>query len=315
MPRCGFRAVQGAGSVLAMPKTTDLTAITAITAIKCYAVPQTLAEITRLLATGNATMFAGGTDLMLQTRSGIKEFRSVLVNINRVGALKGISRADGFIHIGALTTISEILQSPLLREKAKIMVDTADRFASGQIRNSATVGGNLCNASPAGDMAIPLLLLDAELELGSVSGGNLNRRTLPLDDFFLGPGKTRLDLNEVLISVRFEVPRGDFVARFEKFGTRPAMDISVVSVGVAGRREDGALRDVRVAFGAAAPIPLRGKKTEAAIEGRLLDGETISAAARLASEEISPISDVRGSAWYRRRLMMTLTGRLMQDVR
>jgi CO/xanthine dehydrogenase FAD-binding subunit len=283
--------------------------------IKRYAVPRTVEELTELLAGEEATLFAGGTDLMLQARAGVRRLGPVLVNINRLQDLRGISQDNGFIHIGALTTISEIGQSPLLEARAKILVDAADRFASEQIRNAATVGGNLCNASPAADMAIPLLLLDAEVELVSSSEGTLRRRTLPVADFFLGPGDTQLKPKEVLTSILFEIPGGDFVARFEKFGARPAMDISVISVGVAGVRDTGVLRRARVAFGAAAPTPLRGRKTEAAVDGRRLDGDAIATAGRIAAEEISPISDVRGSAWFRRHLTKTLTRRLLYDVR
>jgi CO/xanthine dehydrogenase FAD-binding subunit len=283
-------------------------------AIEKYSVPGSLEEATRLLAEGKATLFAGGTDLMLQTRAGAKNFQPVLVNINRIPDLKGIARSNDTIRVGALTTITEILKSRELREHAKIVCDTADCFAGGQIRNAATLGGNICNASPAGDMIIPLLLLDAEVELASWSEGGAALRRMPLSDFFTGPGTTRIEANEVLTCVEFKVPEKTFAAAFEKFGTRPAMDISVVSVGIAGVKDGGVLRDVRVALGAVAPTPLRGKKTEAAIEGRHLDEERTADAGRIAQEEISPIADIRGSAWYRRELTATLTRRLLRHV-
>jgi CO/xanthine dehydrogenase FAD-binding subunit len=251
---------------------------------------------------------------MLQTRAGVKAFQPVLININRIPDLKGITRTNGKIRLGALTTITEILQSPDLREHARIICDTADCFASGQIRNSATLGGNICNASPAGDMIIPLLLLDAEVELASWAKAGPVSRKLPLHSFFTGPGTTRIEPNEILTHVELNVPEKSFVAGFKKFGTRPAMDIAVVSVGVAGVKDGGVLRNVRVALGAVAPTPLRGRKTEAAIDGQHLDEERMSAIGHLAQEEISPISDVRASAWYRRELIGTLTRRVLQDV-
>ena len=256
-------------------------------------------------------MFAGGTDIVPQTRAGVRPFERSLINISRVAGLRGVSRDGGNIRIGALTTVTNILESALLKEDAPVLVDAADRFASGQVRNVATLGGNLCNASPAGDLAIPLLLLDAEVELASQARG---ARTLPLSNFFLGPGKTRRESDEVLSGAQFEVPAEGFAARFIKFGTRPALDIAVVSVGVAGIRESGALRQARVAFGAVAATPMRGKKTEAFLEGRVLDEDTIAAAAILARDEITPISDVRGSAWYRRQLVGTLIERALRDV-
>jgi xanthine dehydrogenase FAD-binding subunit len=277
--------------------------------IEEYWTPETLEELTDLLSGGYALMFAGGTDVMPQTRAGVREWKPYLINIGHVAGLRGVSREGSSIRIGALTTLTDILESALLKEHAPVLVAAADCFASGQVRNTATLGGNLCNASPAGDMAIPLLLLDAEVELHSDAP-----RRVPLSDFFLGPGKTCLKPTEILTHIRFDVPPDSFRARFVKFGTRPALDIAVVSVGVAGRTEGGVFGVTRVAFGAVAPTPVRGAKTEAFLEGRLLNEDTIAAAAAIAQEEVSPISDVRGSAWYRRELIRTLTKRVLTDV-
>jgi CO/xanthine dehydrogenase FAD-binding subunit len=277
--------------------------------IEEYRTPETLEEVTDLLAEGDALMFAGGTDVMPQTRAGVREWKPYLISIAHIAGLRGVSREGSSIRIGALTTLTDILESALLKEHAPVLVAAADCFASGQVRNTATLGGNLCNASPAGDMAIPLLLLDAEVELHSDTP-----RWVPLPDFFLGPGKTCLKPTEILTHIRFEVPPDGFRARFAKFGTRPALDIAVVSVGLAGRADHGVFGVTRVAFGAVAPTPMRGVKTEAFLEGRLLDEETIAAAAAIAQEEVKPISDVRGSAWYRKELIRTLTARVLTDV-
>ncbi len=282
--------------------------------IEKYAAPQSLEEAARLAADGHATLLAGGTDLMLQTRAGVKSFEPLLVNINRIPELKEVKESDGKIGIGALATVTDILGSSLLRQHARVLCDTADCFASGQIRNTATLGGNICNASPAGDLIIPLLLLDAEVELARWSNGGLGLRQVDLAEFFTGPGKSQIEPAEILTRVTFDVPEKAFVAGFTKFGTRPALDISVVSVGVAGIRENGVIRKARVAFGAVAPTPLRGKKTEAAIEGHQMDEAQMAAVGQTAREEISPISDVRGSAWYRKELTGTLTQRLLRDV-
>jgi CO/xanthine dehydrogenase FAD-binding subunit len=271
-------------------------------------------EAAELLAAGNATVFAGGTDLMLQTQSGAKRFEPLLVNLSRVKGMRGAKNTDGEVSIGALTTIADVLKDEMIRRSAPVLCETADRFASGQVRNSATVGGNICNASPAGDMIIPLLLLDAEVELVSWVEDEANWRRLPLSDFFDGPGQTKLRSNEILNAVTFRIPAPDFVAGFEKFGTRPAMDISVVSVGIGGRLKDGVLTETRVAFGAVAPVPIRGRETEAVIDGQLIDDTIIAAVSAKAVAEVSPINDVRASAWYRRQLIFTLTGRLLRDV-
>jgi len=278
--------------------------------IERYAAPETLEELTDLLAEGRALLFAGGTDVMPQTRSGAREFQPYLINVSRVAGLRGIAREGAKIEIGALTTVTDILESSLVQDHVPVLANAADCFASGQVRNTATLGGNLCNASPAADMAIPLLLVDAEVELVS----HETRRTVPLSEFFTGPGKTSLEASEILTRVRFDVPAKGFRARFIKFGSRPALDIAVVSVGVAGVLANGVFGNTRVAFGAAAPTPMRGEKTEGFLEDRVLDDDAIAAAAAVAEEEVSPISDIRGSAWYRRELIRTLTARALRDV-
>jgi CO/xanthine dehydrogenase FAD-binding subunit len=282
--------------------------------IEVYSAPDTVEAAAKLMADGEATVFAGGTDLMLQTKSGAKVFSRMLVNLRRVEGMRGVVEDKDGIRIGALTTITDVLRDKLLQEKAPVLGIAADKFASGQIRNNATVGGNICNASPAGDMIIPLLLLNAEVELLSWVDGEANWRLVPLKNFFKGPGQSRLRKTEILTSIKFRTPPPDFVAGFVKFGTRPSLDISVVSVGIAGRLDAGALADARVAFGAVAPVPIRGPETEAVIEGKVIDERTIGAACAKAVDEITPIDDVRASAWYRRELINTLTGRLLRDV-
>ena len=147
--------------------------------IEAYAAPETVEEAAKLAADDNATLFAGGTDLMLQTKSGAKVFSPLLLNLRRVEKIRGVTEDHGDIRIGALTTITDVLKDPLLRESVPILCEAADKFASGQIRNSATIGGNICNASPAGDMIIPLLLLDAEVELLSWVDEEANWRLIP----------------------------------------------------------------------------------------------------------------------------------------
>jgi CO/xanthine dehydrogenase FAD-binding subunit len=291
-----------------------MSTMTATPAIERYAAPATIEEAVQLLSEGRATLLAGGTDLMPQTRGGVRDFQPLLLNLKRIPGLRGVSLEAGAIRVGALTTVTDLLEDPLLAAHARILPLVADRFASGQIRNSATIGGNICNASPAGDLIIPLYLLDAEVELVTWKDGALTTRLLPIIEFLTGPGQTRLESVEILTAIRFAVPATDFAGGFEKFGTRPALDISVVSVGIAGRRENGCLYDVRVALGAVAPTPLRGRLTEAAIEGQAIDDVTVERAAIAAADEIAPISDVRASAWYRIELTRTLVARLLRHV-
>jgi CO/xanthine dehydrogenase FAD-binding subunit len=288
--------------------------VTMNAALEGYFAPTSLDEGLTLLSDSDATLLAGGTDLMPQTQAGRVRFGRVLVNLRHIGELAGIAHAGEVIRIGALTTVTELMQSELLRREAGTLVDACDHFASAQLRNAATIGGNVCNASPAGDLLVPLLVLDARVELASKPNGERRTRSVPLREFFAGPGRTIRERSEVLVAVVLPIPAAGFVARFVKFGARPALDISAVSIGVAGVRRDGVLSDVRVAFGAVAPTPMRAPRTEAALEGRRLDAVTIAAAAAVARDEVRPISDVRASDWYRRELIHNLTKRVLDDV-
>ncbi len=218
-----------------------------MTSIEAYAAPTTSAAAVEAFAAGETTAFAGGTDLMPQLQSGTRAVGPLLLNLRRITALQGISYAQGVVRLGALTTVTEILLSAELRACAPLLPAAADCFASGQVRNNATLGGNICNASPAGDMIIPLLLLDAVVELAAWQAGQVTQRTLPLSEVFDGPGRTKIRPTEILTAIRFRAPPPEFVGRFQKFGTRPSLDIAVVSVGGGGRGGGGLWRDARMA--------------------------------------------------------------------
>jgi CO/xanthine dehydrogenase FAD-binding subunit len=256
----------------------------------------------RALADGTGTPVAGGTDLWLQKDLGTKPFGPRLVNIGAVPELGGIEERDGRIRVGALTTMTDILESALLRRVAPVLLQTADRFASTQIRNVATVGGNIANASPAADMVLPLICLDAEVELAAWHEKWFVARRPPLATFFTGPDRTRREPNEVIVAVWFDPPAQGFDAAFHKSGPRPALEISRVAMCLGGRRQGRRLTGVRLAYGAVAATPIRCSRTEALIEGVALDKSTITGALESVRREIAPIDDVRGSSWYRRHL-------------
>ncbi|NMG27760.1 FAD binding domain-containing protein [Aromatoleum evansii] len=285
-----------------------------MTAIERYAAPQNLDEALGILQQGEVTILAGGTDLMPQTKAGRIAFKPTLMNIGRIAGLKGVTLDGEHLRIGALTTISELLRDPLVAQHAAVLAEACDHFASDQIRNAGTLGGNINNASPAGDTLVPLIVLDAEVELASKPNGSVATRRMPLAEFFTGPGRTKRAANELLTAVRIPLPKPGHVARFYKFGTRPALDISTISIGIAGIKRDGALTDTRVAFGAVAPTPVRAPRTEAALEGRRLDAAAIEAAADAARDEVNPIDDVRASAWYRKELIHNMTRRMLDHV-
>jgi CO/xanthine dehydrogenase FAD-binding subunit len=285
-----------------------------MTEIEQYVAPSSLEQAVEYLRSGEVTVLAGGTDVMPQSQGGRLTFKRTLMNIQHIPEMKGIAIDGGAIRIGSLATITEIMQSELVKQHLPILIEACDHFASDQIRNAATLGGNVCNASPAGDMLVPLLVLDAEVELASKPNGSLARRRMPLAEFFAGPGKTRRDPAELLAGLRIPLPPAHHYSRFFKFGTRPALDISIISIGIAGTLNDGALSNVRVAFGAVAPVPMRAPRTEQALEGKRLDPATIEAVARVARDEVTPIDDIRATAWYRKELIHNITKRMLAHV-
>ena len=283
--------------------------------IQQYAAPQSLAEALDILRAGEVTILAGGTDLMPQSKAGRVKLQPTLMNIQRIAELHGITQSEGGVRIGALTTMTELLNSPLVRERFNALWQACDHFASDQLRNASTIGGNICNASPAGDTLVPLLVLNAHAVLARKPNGALTTRTLPLSEFFTGPGRTKRIADELLIAVDIPSPAAGFVSEFFKFGTRPALDISTISIGFGAVRDGQVLRDVRLAFGAVAPTPIRAPQSEAALEGKPLTDLTITAALTAAANEIHPISDVRASDWYRRELVQNILRRLLTHVR
>lgn len=282
--------------------------------IQNYLAPRQLEEAVRVMAEGEVTVVCGGTDLTPQTDAGLKDYAETLMNIRRLEGISGVSLENEQVRIGALTSVTEIMQSDTIRELAPVLVQAGDQFASDQIRNAASIGGNLCNASPAGDMCIPLLVLEAEVELASWKQGKLETRRVPLNDFFTGPGKTVKADDELLTAVLFDKPADDFVASFKKSGPRPALEISKVSVGIGGRVSNGSFTAVRAAIGAVAATPIRSGGIENALEGKALDSNSISAAADGAESDATPIDDVRASAWYRNHLVKIYTEEVLNNV-
>jgi xanthine dehydrogenase FAD-binding subunit len=284
--------------------------------IERYLAPTGLIQALAVLAgPGGTTVLAGGTDLMPQSNAGRLRPAATLLNIRRIEALDLIVVDGGTLVIGSLVTIARLQKDALVREHAPVLAQVAEQFASQQIRNSATLGGNICNASPAGDMLPALLALDAELELASLAkDGTVSTRRVPIDGFFTGPGRTKREAHELLTAVRVPQPAAGQLAKFYKAGTRPALDISTIAIAFAARRDsEGRLHGVRLALGAVAPIPMRARRAEALLEGKVLDAALADAAAKAAAGEAQPIDDVRASAWYRKELLHNMTRRMLSD--
>lgn len=274
--------------------------------------PRSLEAAAGALAEREATLLAGGTDLLPRWKKESVPTPSLL-DLKRIDELQGVTRANGEIRIGACTLMSEIASNAVVRDAAPPLAEAAGRVACPQIRNRATIGGNLCNASPAADTAVPLITLDAIVELASRGQSGLITREVPIADFFRGPGSTVLSAGEILTHIRFDaLPKACFAA-WKKFGTRPAMEIAVASVGLVLRRKNGLIKHARVAYGSVAPLPLRGKVTEATLVGCSLTTETIENCVSAARDEISPITDVRASADYRREMVGVMLSRMLED--
>ena len=272
-----------------------------------YARPGTLEELLSVLAEAGAggRILAGGTDLMVGVRAGQEV--STLINISRVEELRGIHVRDGALEVGATVTVARLLRSPEVRSLAPLLWQAADHFASPLVRSRATVGGNLGNASPAADLALALLASDALVLLASRAG----RRELSVEDFILGPRRTALKPGELIAGVRIPTRGKERFCRFEKSGPRPALEISIAAVAVSLDVVDGRVVEPRIAYGAVAPVPLRGRQAEAALAGQPLATKTIDAAAVAAAAEVRPIDDVRGTATYRRRLVAAFLRRCL----
>jgi carbon-monoxide dehydrogenase medium subunit len=269
-----------------------------------YFSPKSLSEASEILAryNGEAQAVAGGTDLLLKMKADRLAPKAV-VNIKRVPELRGISNLQSLIFLGALTTLEELRRSPVIREHYPALAEAADTMASVQIRNLATVGGNLCNAAPSADLAPILIALKAIARIAGPGG----ERRIPLDEFFTGPGATVLAPGELLVGLK--VPRPDGLALYLKHSPREHMDIAVVGVGLSLQLKEGRCESARVVLGAVAPVPLRARRAEDELTSGPLTPDRIHHAAKLAAEEAKPIDDVRGSAWYRRRMVEVLVRR------
>jgi CO/xanthine dehydrogenase FAD-binding subunit len=255
-----------------------------------YHRPTRLEDAVRLVTTReNARYIAGGTDLLVGGVTPPKR----LVSLRSVPELRGVEPG----RIGAATTIGALTRNADLARDYPVLIQAARRLGSEQIRNQATVGGNLCRAAPCADTAPPLLVLEATLEIA----GEEDTREVPIDEFFRGPGVTCLEKGEVLTSIHLPPPREGAVGVFLKKG-RVRMDLSLASVAVLLEAEDGHCRRVRLAAGSVAPVPMRLREVEEVLEGEALTDELLEEAGDLAARVVMPITDVRSTEAYRRHV-------------
>lgn len=243
-----------------------------------------------------ARYVAGATDLFVKMKNG-QVRPDALVSLRSIPRLRGIGCGES-VRIGATTTISDIVGHEGLRGRLPLLVEAARRLGSVQIRNAATIGGNLANCSPCADTATALLVMEARVRLEGPNG----RREMPVREYFRGPGVSCAFVGEILTDIIVEPPpEGTFVL-YQKKG-RVRMDLAVASVAALLRMDAGTCVRARLAAGSCAAVPLRLVKVEALLEGRALTAELAEEAGRLAAGSVAPISDIRATEAYRRRII------------
>ncbi|MBA4383927.1 MAG: hypothetical protein C0410_04270 [Anaerolinea sp.] len=259
-------------------------------------IPKTRAELSHMLVEPSARFLAGGTDILPRLRKNGSAEPATLIDVSQFTELSYLRERDGQIEIGALTPHSKLITSPLLIQNTHALIEACASIGSIQTRNRGTIGGNLCNASPAADSMPPLLCLDAVVTLASLS----YQRQVSLSDFIIGPGRTCLQQGEYLDHVTFEIPRERTGSSFIKLGRRNGMAIAVVSTSVLiSLDQHGKIKHARVAFGSVAPTPVRSHHAEAGLIGKTPSTQLFAEVAQAMVSDINPIDDLRASKEYR----------------
>lgn len=253
----------------------------------------------------NSRFMAGGTDLLVRTRAGL-DVPDNLIFLEKISSLRGVEVLEDRVRIGAATTLTDILNNEFIRERLPLLHQAADVFASPLVRNAATIGGNICTASPAADTLPPLYALGAEVEFISPDGAG----SLPISEFVTGPGQTRLEAGALVRGVVVPLPGRNCVQHYEKVGRRKALAIAVVSLAALLHMENGVITEARLAFGSVGPTVVRCAAAEALLTGHPLTSDVLLEAGRSVQNAISPISDVRASAAYRRQVAANMLLRL-----
>jgi CO/xanthine dehydrogenase FAD-binding subunit len=261
----------------------------------------------------DARVIAGGTDLVLNMKK--KKIRPrCLISLHNLDELDFVQKQDSVIRIGALTKHADLAENPLLKNNFPILCQAVGLIGSWQIRNVGTIGGNICNASPAADSAPPLLALDAQLVLASKTA----EKKIPLGSFFTGPGETVMEPDQILKEIVITLPQKNSAGCYLKLRRRKAVDVSLAGVAFqAETASDGmTLSKVAIALGGVAPTPIRVPEAEMMLAGLTLDeaATKIPACAQIAAKAASPIDDVRTTASYRRIIVDVFLQRCAQNV-
>jgi carbon-monoxide dehydrogenase medium subunit len=277
--------------------------------IKEYLRPPSLKETLDLLTSysGSGKILAGGTDLLIQQALESSP-ETVVVSLKDIEDLRQIKKtAEGDIFIGSMTRHAEVAQSPLVNQSFPALARASNLVGSPSIRNMATIGGNICNASPSADTAPPLLAYDARAIIVSRS----DERATNIEDFFTGPSTNVLKGGEILKGFLL-TPKPGWIANYEKLGLRKAMEIAIVNVCVAVEMDEHKrCSGIRIALGAVAPTPIRARKAEGILENRKITPELVQVCAEAAVGESKPISDIRASADYRKEMVHFLVKKIV----
>lgn len=279
-----------------------------------YLKPTSLKEASKFLAdhAGEARPFSGGTDCFVRLRDGIWK-TGTLVDVKQLEGVKELSfDAKKGLTIGAAVTMNKVATHPDVLKHYPNLAEAARSVASYQLRNRATIIGNICNASPAGDTIGTCMILDGVLNVHGVNGFY----TVPLSNFFLGPGKTVLKPGDIVVSISFPIPPKGLVGTYKKLGRNSIGDLSIVGVAVLGypTTETKSGYRFRIALASVAPTPYESFKAEAVLSESEITAEVIAEAGVAAMESVNPIDDVRGSARYRKFMVRNLTREAVAEV-
>lgn len=275
-----------------------------------YYNPENLTEFLELLEKHkheDAKVIAGGTDLIPLLRSS-KIIINHVIDANNTGFNQIVDNLSE-IRIGSLVTFNALIKNELIKKELPVLKEASSKVGAVQTRNIATIGGNLCSAVPSLDAGPPLMVLNANLRILSFH----DERIVPIEEFFIGPRKTVLEKNEFLAEIIIPKKAG-YATSFIKFGRRKALTLAIVNVAVAVKLDkNNRIEDCRISLGAVAPTPIRAYKAEENLIGQNVSEGLLEEAGIVASEEISPISDLRASADYRRHLTKVLVKRALKN--
>ena len=279
--------------------------------IKTYQKASSVQEAVKLLQENpKARLVAGGTDVLVKLQKGKGHFHH-LIDIHDLDALKFINQTEsGDLVIGSGTCFTDVEQSPLIRKRVPVLALAISTIGGPQVRNMATIGGNLCNGVPSADSAPALMVLNASLTLEGTDG----QRQLPLEDFFQGPGKVALEPTEVLTSITIAHENyASYHGHFYKYAMRDAMDIATIGCAAVCKIEDNVLKDLRLAYNTAAPVPVRCRLTERKVRDRQISQELFDDIATTVSNDVKPRTSWRAAKDFRLQIISTLARRVVRQ--